>query len=169
MKVGTKSLLFGVHQFIWHPVTVTLAWRELYGTWPEWKEFVCIIIHDWGYWGKPNMDGPEGEEHPILGANIASFLFGREYYTFCLFHSRHYSRKSGEIPSRLCWADKLAIHYDPWWFYLPRAWLSGELKEYRKVANKSGFISIRANHREWFNKVREHLSEAGRQQLSKVI
>lgn len=56
MKTGTKSLLFGVHQFIWHPLTVLLAWIKLYG-WPAWEELVCIIIHDWGYWGKSNMDG----------------------------------------------------------------------------------------------------------------
>ncbi|MCK5235828.1 MAG: hypothetical protein KAR06_02490, partial [Deltaproteobacteria bacterium] len=60
--VGTKSLLFGVHQFIWHPITVLIAWCKLYG-WPTWPELVCIIVHDWGYWGKPNMDGPEGEKH----------------------------------------------------------------------------------------------------------
>lgn len=28
MRIGTKSILFGVHQFIWHPVTVYIAWRN---------------------------------------------------------------------------------------------------------------------------------------------
>lgn len=142
MRVGTKSLLFGVHNIIWHPVTVIRAWRELYGTWPNWKELVCIVIHDWGYWGSPNMDGPEGEDHPEFGAHFAKnwldgwsnpFSLADEdwhYYGMCLYHSRHYARRGGKEPSKLCWADKLSIKYDPRWFYLLRARLSGELTEY---------------------------------------
>ena len=76
MQVGTKSLLFGVHQIFWHPLTVTLAWKELYKTWPSWKEFVCIFIHDWGYWGCPNMDGEEGENHPVWAAKFAAKYLG---------------------------------------------------------------------------------------------
>lgn len=57
--VGTRSLLFGVHQFLWHPWTVYRAWRYLYGK-PTWREVVCIFLHDLGYFGKPNMDGEEG-------------------------------------------------------------------------------------------------------------
>lgn len=34
-------------------------------------------------------------------------------------------------PSKLCWADK-SILYDPAWFYLLRAKMSGELDEYKK-------------------------------------
>lgn len=173
MKVGTKSLLFGVHQFIWHPITVTLAWHELYGKWPEWKEFVCIIVHDWGYWGKPNMDGAEGESHPEFGADIAYWfldgLGGHKYGDLCLFHSRHYARRAHREPSRLCWADKLSIKYEPWWFYLPRAWLSGELKEYRKVAAKAGRVPLRVSHREWFGWVKGHLSNAGMKRERSVI
>jgi len=26
---------------------VTLAWKELYKSWPSWKEFICIFTHDW--------------------------------------------------------------------------------------------------------------------------
>jgi hypothetical protein len=59
MKVGQRSLLYGVHQFLWHPITVLIAWWVLFGR-PTWRELVCIIIHDWGYWNCPNMDGPEG-------------------------------------------------------------------------------------------------------------
>ena len=84
MNVGTKSLLFGVHQFIWHPVTVLIAWVSLYGR-PTWRELICIIVHDWGYWGAPNMDGEEGERHPEVGAEIALRLFGLEYYELVLY------------------------------------------------------------------------------------
>jgi hypothetical protein len=152
MNVGTKSLLFGVHQFIWHPITVLLAWIELYGR-PTWKELVCIIIHDWGYWGKPNMDGAEGSSHPEKGAKIAANLLGIHYWRLVLYHSRHYAREYEQEPSKLCWADKLSIIYDPWWFYLPRAWLSGELQEYREKAVE--FIPLEASHREWLRWVKK--------------
>ena len=75
MKIGTKSLLFGIHQIFWHPYVVLRAWVYLYGR-PSFKEMVCIFIHDWGYFGKPNLDGAEGSLHPMLGENIAHFLFG---------------------------------------------------------------------------------------------
>ncbi len=70
MNTGTKSLLFGVHQFIWHPWTVARAWRALYGSWPQWWEWVAIICHDLGYWGCTDMDGPSGRPHPIRGAKL---------------------------------------------------------------------------------------------------
>ena len=86
MRVGTKSLLFGVHQFLWHPVTVILAWRKLYG-WPSARETVCILVHDGGYWKAADMDGEWGMNHPELGAKIAGSLFGDTYYDLVLLHS----------------------------------------------------------------------------------
>jgi hypothetical protein len=69
-SVGTKSLLFGVHQVIWHPWTVLRAWRKLYGR-PAWWEFVAIALHDVGYWGCPDMDGDIGQRHPVKGAHLS--------------------------------------------------------------------------------------------------
>ncbi|MDQ6662779.1 MAG: hypothetical protein M3Z23_00090, partial [Acidobacteriota bacterium] len=31
MKIGTRSVLFGAHQFLLHPVFLAIAWRRLYG------------------------------------------------------------------------------------------------------------------------------------------
>ncbi len=143
MNVGTRSLLFGVHQIFIHPWFVAAAWVKLYG-WPtEWQIWVAFVVHDWGYWGKPNMDGTEGESHPMLGALIVSALAGETrwarfsgqapWYYFALMHSRFYARFYHESPSRLCYADKLAIVLTPWWIYLPLARLSGELEEYRAL------------------------------------
>lgn len=75
MKVGTKSILFGVHCFFIHPFFVAAAWIKLYGF--PWNPaiWVAFFVHDLGYWGKPNMDGEEGEKHVILGAKIMHFLF----------------------------------------------------------------------------------------------
>jgi hypothetical protein len=158
MKVGTKSLLFGVHQFLYHPLTVTLAWKELYKSWPTWKEFICIFIHDWGYWGCPNMDGKEGEKHPELACIIACKLFPTQnkkdnyYGQLCLLHSRHYARKWNLSPSNLCWADKLCYKYDPVWFYTLRAKLSGEIKEYRALLQSQNF---KGSDSDWYREQRK--------------
>lgn len=74
MKIGTKSVLFGVHQFLWHPWTVGLAWRQIYDRWPRWWEWVAIAVHDLGYWGCPDIDGELGQAHPVKGAKLAEWL-----------------------------------------------------------------------------------------------
>ncbi len=77
MKVGTKSLLFGVHCWFLHPFFVAAAWTKLYGFPWDPRLWVAFLVHDWGYWGKPNMDGAEGETHVELGAEIMGRLFDR--------------------------------------------------------------------------------------------
>jgi hypothetical protein len=164
MKTGTKSLLFGVHQFIWHPLTVYLAWCKLYGKLPNWKETICIIIHDWGYWGLDNMDDAAGQKHPEFAAKIAhvlldpdgleNYFVGSEYFYLCLYHSRHYARADNTEPSKLCWADKASIIFDPWWLYLPRAWLSGELTEYRE--NCHHLLDKSRPHREFYRFIKAY-------------
>jgi hypothetical protein len=170
MTTGTKSLLFGVHQFIWHPITVIIAWYKLYHALPSWREVICIIIHDWGYWGKENMNGEKGIKHPELAWEIALYLFDDPKWAyFCLYHSRHYARDNKMPPSLLCWADKISILYDPWWFYLPRAWLSGELAEYRKEANNAGLCGDELTHREWFVWIRRHMKILGKAQRGDAV
>lgn len=168
MKIGTKSVLFGAHQFLIHPLFVAAAWWRLYGFPRDPRLWVAFFIHDLGYIGKPNMDGPEGEAHPELGARIMGELFdGCRRWTFngpdamppehwqaaiaeymdrhfggltpdvsltwlgfTLYHSRFYAKKNGVRHSRLCVADKLATAMEPWWLYLPRVILTGEIVEY---------------------------------------
>ena len=81
LPVGSRSLLFGVHQFIWHPITVAVAWRKIYGKWPTFLESLCILVHDWGYWGCPDMDGAQGKMHPVLGSRLAATWVAR-YFRF---------------------------------------------------------------------------------------
>jgi hypothetical protein len=137
--VGTKSLLFGVHQFLLHPLLVTLAWHHLYKSWPGWRELFCIFVHDLGYWGVKDMDGFDGRCHPFLGAKIARRLFGQEYYNFCIGHSRSLCRQVGVRYSKLCWADKCSVSLESDWFYLLRARLTGELGQYLTLAQKAGY------------------------------
>lgn len=163
MKIGSKSLLFGVHQFAWHPITVWLAWWKLYRSFPSWRETVCIVVHDWGYWGCSTMDGPEGEEHPYLGAWLMGWLFGSDYHNLVLRHSRFLAIRDSAEPSKLCWADKVSMVYDPCWFYLFRARLSGELKEYRALGVQRNNIPLGVPDRDWYRTLRDKMLE-----LSKV-
>jgi hypothetical protein len=154
MTVGTKSVLFGAHCFPLHGWFVARAWWILYGF--PWNPILwcAFFLHDIGYLGKPNMDGPEGETHPRLGAYLMSVLFDFGYPrrrwdhdsyhggwlapvteygrwgTFTLTHSRYYAKSLGMQPSRLCVADKLAIALVPAWLYLPMVRATGEIKEY---------------------------------------
>ena len=77
MTVGTKSILFGAHQFAIHPWFVARAWWRLYGFPWDPRLWVAFAVHDLGYWGSPNMDGPEGELHVEWGANLMNALFDR--------------------------------------------------------------------------------------------
>lgn len=70
MRIGTKSVLFGAHCFFLHPWFVALAWWKLYGFPRDPRLWVAFFVHDLGYIGKPNMDGPEGETHPEFGARV---------------------------------------------------------------------------------------------------
>ncbi len=195
MKIGTKSVLFGAHQFLIHPWFVAAAWWKLYGFPFDPRLWVAFFVHDLGYLGKPNMDGEEGERHIELGARIMA-LFDRQYTLswsywklepsphsrgwiqwaerfgsrtiwsygrkptaaqrrwsdLCLYHSRFWAKKHYVIPSRLCFADKLAIAMEPWWFYLPRAKATGEVREYRspeRMASKNWQQPL-GSDKEWF-------------------
>ena len=156
MKIGTKSLLFGVHQFFWHPLTVYLAWKRLYGR-PSFRESVCIFVHDWGYWRAGDIDGEIGCLHPESGARIIGRLFDDAHRDLVLLHSRRYARAHGSEPSKLCWADKLSIMYDPEWFYLLRARASGELYEYRNQA--ATHIQIEQSDRAWLRWIKRRFAK----------
>lgn len=157
MKRGTKSILFGVHQFLWHPFTVWRAWRYLYKENPGWVYWICIFVHDLGYWGKPDMDGVDGRTHPEGGAKIAQWivywanrlrgeskrdcqLFAETAHDICLCHSTHYAQLKGLSVSTLYLPDKVCILFDPPWFYKLRAWLSGELAEYVDRENHARWV-----------------------------
>ena len=136
MNIGTKSVLFGAHQFALHPWFVAWAWWKLFGFPFDPRLWLAFWLHDLGYLGKPNMDGAEGERHPEFGAKIVG-VFGHEWRDLALYHSRFYARRDGVSPSRLCAADKLAISLTPWWLYLPMARLTGELAEYRRLHDEA--------------------------------
>ena len=135
MKIGTKSLLYGVHQFILHPAFVLLAWWILYRKAPRFHELCAIITHDWGYWGCENMDGEEGELHPERSANIWVKVFGYSDFRFdvcmeIMGHSRFNAARNHISLSSLFRADKMSMALTPRWLYLLLGNLTGEIHEY---------------------------------------
>lgn len=113
MKIGTKSVLFGAHCFLWHWFFVAWGWYQLHGfkrveigfvSVPPPQAFdprpvraslwsirlwIAFMVHDLGYIGKPNMDGIEGESHPLLGARIMSRLFDRQHLQVLRVEGEH--------------------------------------------------------------------------------
>jgi hypothetical protein len=145
VKLGTRSLLCGAHQFVLHPLFLLIAWTQLYGVPCDPRLWLAFLVHDLGYFGLPNMDGPEGKLHVEFGARLMS-IFGKEWGDFTRYHSRSYAALNGAQPSRLCAADKLATCLVPAGLYLFMVNLSGEIEEY--MADTPA-----ADQRDWFAKI----------------
>jgi hypothetical protein len=130
MRVGTKSVLFGAHCFLIHWFVVGLSWAKLFGFPWDLRLWVAFLVHDLGYWGRNDMDGPDGEDHVLLGGQIMGFFFGESWQSFTVRHSRYWAKSMGLPVSRFCAADKLAFVLMPAWLYLPMTRATGELAEY---------------------------------------
>ena len=187
MKLGTRSVLFGVHQFIWHPLTVAAAWRQVEGRWPSWWEWIAIFAHDIGYIGCTDMDGESGRRHPVKGAQITANVVQSLYctalrvrhpvrlrideafahecfvrvmlkrskaYKLALGHSRFYAEQAKIPVSRLFRPDKLSVRFDPPWFYLFRAKLSGEVWEYIRLSPLGASTDCKV----WYGYYREYVN-----------
>lgn len=118
MRVGTKSVLFGAHQFLIHPCFVALAWWKLYGFPRQPWLWVAFFVHDLGYWGKPEMDGEEGEQHPRWGAGVLYWLQG----VWILLHQRVFYRRQ---------FTSVTIRDIRWW-NLRRRWCTARLSVARQ-------------------------------------
>lgn len=162
-NVGTKSVLYGAHCFFIHPFVLALAWKQLYGFPYDPRLWLAFFVHDLGYLGKPNMDGADGETHPMLGARIMSFLFDitedendpwlrvwdgdnlkffGKWGKFALLHSRYYAKSLRQPFSRLCVADKLSFCLTPRWLYIPMVLTTGEIYEYLVQAKTADNSSV---------------------------
>lgn len=141
MTEGTKSLLFGCHQFLLHPLYIILAWHKLYKGWPRPWQLVCIFLHDVGHLGKDYLsDFEQKKNHWQLGAKIAFVLFGEEAYWFVRWHSKS-SNGSTWRPNKLFWTDKYSRLITPWWLC-------------RLCCKVEGFTEDQ--HRRWLERMREN-------------
>lgn len=143
MKVGTKSVLYGAHCFLLHPVLVALAWIKLYGwTW-DLRIWVAFFVHDLGYWGKPNMDGPEGETHPEAGARIMHFLFdGWETVRFTKLYVDESEYAAFIKDGWVCKRKRVSLN--PIWKY--------EFLSFRKRVRKSTWHDFTLYHSRYYAK-----------------
>ena len=167
MRVGTKSILFGVHQFLIHPYFVVKAWRIIYHRGPSLNEFRAIVTHDLGYWGSPNMDGEEGEKHPQIAANWwlkKGTYIGDFVAKEILGHSRFYAAHEGIGLSNLFRADKLSYALYPRWLYLLLGNLSGEIHEYMRQARNGKYRKHSRNGTSqvsWLVEMQAHIALMG--------
>ena len=150
MKLGTKSLLFGVHQFLIHPLLVIIAWIKLYHSLPSWRELVCIFIHDWGYWGLNDLKGADGDRHPEYGASLAVRWFDSDYGRFILGHSSFYSIRNNIGVSKLMAPDKYWHCFVPLWFYKLLSVPTGEFAHYRAMKHARQVAPDDATDAEWW-------------------
>ena len=150
LPIGTKTLLFGVHQVFLHPLLVTISWVLLYRSLPTLKELFCIFIHDWGYWGKRNLKDADGDNHPEFGARLAGELLGHEWGDFILGHSNFYMIRTGVKKSKLFNADKYWHCIIPLWVYKLMSMPTGEFKHYREVKHARQVTEVTATDEEWW-------------------
>jgi hypothetical protein len=104
--------------------------------------WIAFLVHDLGYWGKPNMDGAEGETHPEVGARLMRRWFGEPWWLLCLYHSRFYAKRDGASPSVLCYADKVAYLKYPTWLIVVLVTLTGERHEYMKNFRRDNGVLV---------------------------
>lgn len=122
------------------------ATRDVFASLLDPRLWLAFVVHDLGYIGKPNMDGPEGETHPEFGARIMRRLCGDAWGDLVLLHSRYYAKRRASDVSPLCFADKWVIVVEPSWLYLPRVWASGELREFLDVAYRRALTVVQGDH-----------------------
>lgn len=164
MTVGTKSVLWGVHAFWFHPIVVAVAFWKVHRRLPAWWESVAIVTHDLAYWGCEDMDGPSGISHPRGGAFIAAklcslFSLERSWdaYFFSLYHSSNFARLHGAKNSDLYLPDKVSILVESKAWYLFRARLSGELKEFVSRENEKQGCNFTDS--EWLDYYRQSIQK----------
>ncbi len=153
MNIGTKSILFGVHQFVLHPLQVFLAWVVLYKSLPKFHQLCAIVTHDWGYWGSPNMDGIAGSEHPRRAGDAWRNFgkFGRKVSWEIYGHSGSYASEYNIPRSKLFKADKLCVIFIPCYLYVVLSSLSGEIREYMEISYNKKLPNITTKDKiKWF-------------------
>lgn len=151
MKIGTRSVLFGVHNPIIHSFFMFWAWVKIHGWTKDLLDprlHFAFLLHDIGYWGCESMDGPDGEMHPVKGSEIMRKLFGDDWGNLCRWHSGTMVEMDAESlseypgqwlpspkpePSKLYAVDKLASPLYPRWLYKILSHLSGEWQEYAEI------------------------------------
>lgn len=140
MTEGTKSYLFGCHQFLLHPLWVLMAWKLEYKAWPCWWELICILLHDVGICGRQYMSNDKAKEgHWELGAALSSkiimYLTPRRkrltlsptpyWYRARKLIAGHCPNESHLPKSKLFIPDKRSFLVAPIWWEWWNYWVEG--------------------------------------------
>lgn len=152
MTQGTKSYLFGCHQFFLHPLFVLIAWYCHYKSFPKAWQVVCIFLHDIGICGRQYLENNQKDGHWERGAFVAYKLFGLKGYKFCRGHSDEYENSLNlaiQTPKRtlrsvLFIPDKISF------LYAPKFWI-------RYCQKFEGFDKL-CTADSWLNKVRANMA-----------
>ncbi len=155
MTQGTKSFLFGCHQFLLHPYFILKAWKFWYGKYPNWREIVCIFIHDIGIIGLDYLEKGRKDGHWNKGALLVKRLFGRKYFNFCAGHTDEWHFLGSELlkdktasRSKLFIPDKISYLFCPLWWLKWCTYLEGFLK-------RAG-----VSHLQWREMVKQNMIES---------
>lgn len=178
--IGQRTVAYGYHTWWLHPWMVALGWWRTFGFPWDPRLWVAFFVHDLGYRGLPNLDGPEGEQHPEWGARVMERWFDRDWrfrlrprrigrlcdmiwgdikdkpynagtwYAFVRYHSRFLAKADGKRYSALCVADKLAIVLYPRWLFLWLVSATGEVEEYMKTALRRGEHPTAESRERWY-------------------
>lgn len=118
MTEGTKSILAGCHHWLIHPILVIIAWRKLYGRWPQCWQIICIFLHDIGHIGLQYLSSREEKaKHWRMGARIAERLFGQKGYDLIAGHTSSSVKPRSEmyLPDKMSW-----LIAPNWWLHTNR-------------------------------------------------
>ena len=141
MKEGTVSILIGVHSPI-HSILVTISWIKLYKEFPKFWELCCIFLHDIGHFGKDYLsDKKQKNQHPILGAKIAKFFFGKKGYDLIIDHDYNKNNK-------LYKPDKYSWYITPKLILYSNAFIEPKIK---------GALSVKDSVNNWINVVKKSI------------
>lgn len=126
IKSGIGCLIFGYHNFIFHPLTLYLSYIDRYKKLPSFEWVLCFIFHDVGYAFIDMKNIRDGKEnHPIYGAYIIKTLIGDYWADICIRHSREFC--NNENVSDLAYIDKDSTRFHPIEFAIIQCFISGEL------------------------------------------
>lgn len=159
MKQGTKSFLFGAHQFIVHPLFIIIAWCKYYHHFPKFWQLVCIFIHDIGLIGNDYLIGDNKRGHWKRGAILAQTLFYMLYSYNHLDESLDlkafylvagHTDESGYSRSKLFIPDKICYLYIPMWWLHWCTFLEGFNGKYSLVPAEKWVEMVRDNMEKGF-------------------
>lgn len=117
---------------------------------PSFWQFICILLHDIGHWGKDYLDDYEQKKrHGELEAKVARSLFGQKGHDLIAGHNPY----SGASKSALYNPDKYS------WVIAPVWWMASNVLVEPKLRRKG--CSSRREEAQLFQQAMKENMESG--------